>query len=396
MVNTLVARKKPVVVNTLVPKKKPAVNTLVPKKKPAVNTLVPKKKTKTKEEIAAEARKRRIAAIKKKRDAPGSKFRRVRPSVTKAPKSRMGTKGGKKRPSKRKEADEESDLDDFIVNDEDSEDEYYEIGTDSEGADSDIEDLDEFKGKSLDEKEEILKKRQEDRKGNIEALIARLEAKARKKAKKDGLKPASEEAFVKEVRKSCPDVAALKQEMAQIKKELAECRAKKCKATRKRSKKTPKTTEIKPVPKDVSDAVRKARIAKIRAKRASGGMKRPTRKPRARKPLKECKPGYTRGDNNRCKKDKVEREDSEKVKFAKALIQYDEDALRRTSTGEKPRGAAKAVLKKIDAYFDSNMAISKKQRLQNKAQSEAFNAAREIYYLNNPDKRPKRKRSAKK
>lgn len=35
-------------------------------------------------------------------------------------------------------------------------------------------------------------------------------------------------------------------------------------------------------------------------------------------------------------------------------------------------------------------------RLQNKQQSKAFNAARQLHYLYNPDKRPKRKRPAKK
>ena len=376
MVNTLTPRKKPV--NTLVPKKKP-VNTLVPKRKP-VNTLVPKKKVKTDAEKAKEARDARIAKLKAKRGGKST----VRPRVLAPPKNTFGSK----KSATKKKAMDEDDLDDFIVDDSEDEMGYYEAETDDEGAGSDLEEDEEFKGKTLAQKEKILKARQDDRKGNIEALIARLEAKAQKKSK--GFTAPSEEAFGVSC---CEELKQARKELDKVRAELRAVRRQRKSRSSKPKKST--TVDIKPVPKNVSDAVRKARIEKIMAKRAAGRMKLPSRaprKPRARKPLKECKTGYTRSaTSKRCKKEVAEAQDSEKVKFAKAMIAYDTDVLRRKTTGEKNRGSGKRLLAKINSYFDENMAMSKKQRLQNKQQSEAFNAARQIYYLNNPGKNPRRK-----
>lgn len=391
-------------VNTLTPRRVPLtqVNTLTPRRVSLtqVNTLAPRKKTKTKEEIAKEARAKRSKKIQAKRNAPGSKFRKVRPSVLKPPKTKKS-----KKPAPKKQ--EEDDLDDFIVDDSDEEMLYLEpTASDDEeddGGERDLDELDEFKGKSLAEKEKLLKKRQEQRKGNIDALIERLEAQARKKAKKDGLSLPSEEAFVKKTIDCCPKLKKLEAELAEVKKQLAECRSKSCKKRKPASKKT-KSVAMPAPTKTVSDANRKARIEKIKAKRSRDLMKRPVRKPtkpRARKPrpVKECKTGYTRDPKSRrCKKDAVEKEDSEKVKFAKWLIDFDKTVLLRQKGGSDipAKIPAKKLREKIDSYFKANLAASKKQRLQNKEQSEAFNAAREIYYLNNPAARPKRKRSTKK
>lgn len=355
------------------------VNILVPRKKPAaVNTLVPKKKTKTKEELAKEAREKRINAIKAKRAKPGSKFRKVRASVLKPTKSKMGAKGG----AKKKKREEEDDLDDFIVNDSED-DEYYEAETDDE--DSDIDAAGEGltpaeKKKYLEEKEKYLEQRRKDRKGDIEALLARLEAKAAAKAKKRGESLPSDDAFEREMDK-CPELKALKAELASIKAELAKCRAQKCKRSAPTRKKKAKT-EIKRVSSEVAAASRKLRIQKLKEKRA---------KAKTSRPLKPCSVGYERNPRTgRCGKIKKEKtcpagkylnektkrcvsdKDSHKVKFAKALI----------SSG----GGSSAM---INEYFKKHP--SSKLRLKMKTHQEAFKKARKRYYKENPEKKPKRK-----
>ena len=378
MVNILVPRKKPAAVNTLVPRKKPA----------AVNTLVPKKKTKTKEELAKEAREKlakearekRINAIKAKRAKPGSKFRKVRASVLKPTKSKMGAKGG----AKKKKREEEDDLDDFIVNDSED-DEYYEAETDDE--DSDIEAAGDGltgaeKKRYLEEKEKYLEQRRKDRKGDIEALLARLEAKAVAKAKKKGESLPSDEAFEREMDK-CPELKKLKAELASIKAELAQCRAQKCKRSSGTTR--PKQTGAKPLKKvspETAAAARKLRIQKLKEKRAKGKKYRE---------LKPCSAGYVRNPKTgRCGKIKKEKtcptgktlnektkrcvsdKDSHKVKFAKALI----------SSG----GGSSAM---INEYFKKHP--SSKLRLKMKTHQEAFKKARKRYYKENPEKKPKRK-----
>lgn len=379
------------------------VNTLTPRRVALtqVNTLTPKKKTQTKEELARAARAKRIKALKAKRSKPGTKFRQVRPSVLKAPKKKKAPKAKNK-----KVEEDEGEFDDFIVDDE-SEGEYIEAesGDESDGEDLDGVDFDKLSPKEkkqyLDEKEAMLTERRNQRKGDIEALLARLEAKARKKAKKDNLTLPSEDAFVKKVQSKCPDVKALKEELADIKKQLAECRAKKCKVTRKTRAKKVAASDIKPVPKKVSDAVRRARIEKIKAKRKDGGMKMPTRKPKAKKELKPCSVGYTRNPktnrcvqikkekscpagstlnfkSKRCVKDKTE---TKKVSFAKFAMK-----------GDLESPAAK---KRINEYFTKDHIKGGKTRLKDKEQMAAFKKAQKEFYKMNPSAKPKRVRKKK-
>lgn len=276
--------------------------------------------------------------------------------------------------------------------DDEEEGEYYFAGeSDEEDGDDEqeIEEAEEFRGKTLDEKEKILAKRKEQRKEQQGALYAKLEAKARKKLEKSGYTLPSEEAFAKKGQKDCPEAKELKavqEDLAKIEKQLAECRAKKCKTSRTR-KRGKTTAEIKPVSKEASAAARKLRIQKMKDKRAARPTKvvRRSTAPRAPRKLKECKTGYTRNEaSKRCEKG-----DSVKVAFAKELLEYDRDV--KAGKG----GSKKVLFKYLDRWFDKNMALVRKQRLQSKEQSEVYSAARYLYFVNNPDKAPKRKREMK-